>query len=116
MEPSGGSRWQSAANRLSAEARKEAKTIAAGCNQLPFGAHGKEEVDGSSPSEGSRKGQQMAFFVASEPYEWLSTVPQPVPKMSPQCSSRSIFLAGTVGSETIEHLHRREGAFVDDNR
>jgi hypothetical protein len=28
------------------------------------GAHGKEGVDGSSPSEGSRKGQQMAFFVA----------------------------------------------------
>jgi hypothetical protein len=29
-----------------------------------FGAHGKEGVDGSSPSEGFTKGQQMAFFVA----------------------------------------------------
>jgi hypothetical protein len=29
-----------------------------------FGAHGKEGVDGSSPSEGFTKGQQMAFCVA----------------------------------------------------
>jgi hypothetical protein len=29
-----------------------------------FGAHGKEGVDGSSPSEGFTKGQQTAFFVA----------------------------------------------------
>src|SRR5438876_1448915 len=34
---------------------KQAKTVAVGCDQLPFGAHGKEGVDGSSPSEGSRK-------------------------------------------------------------
>src|ERR671930_1009220 len=33
--------------------------------QLVEHLHGKEGVDGSSPSEGSRKGQQMAFFVAS---------------------------------------------------
>src|SRR3989442_12035350 len=31
-------------------------------------AHGKEGVDGSSPSEGFIKGQQMAFFVASKAY------------------------------------------------
>ena len=31
---------------------KEAKTVAMGCDRLPFGAHGKEGVDGSSPSEG----------------------------------------------------------------
>src|SRR5213593_4168086 len=31
---------------------KQARTVAAGCDQLPFGFHGKEGVDGSSPSEG----------------------------------------------------------------
>jgi hypothetical protein len=33
--------------------RKEAKTVAVGCDRLPRAAHGKEGVDGSSPSEGS---------------------------------------------------------------
>jgi hypothetical protein len=35
---------------------------AVGCDQLPFGAHGKEGVDGSSPSEGSAKAPQIAAF------------------------------------------------------
>ena len=33
------------------ENRKEGKTVAVGCDQLPKSFHGKEEVDGSSPSE-----------------------------------------------------------------
>src|SRR5207247_2313656 len=33
---------------------KQAKTLAVGCHRLPPGAHGKEGVDGSSPSEGFR--------------------------------------------------------------
>jgi hypothetical protein len=57
-----GNRWQM--GRPQARL-KQAKTVATGCDQLPIGADGKEGVDGSSPSEGSRKGQQMAFFVAS---------------------------------------------------
>src|SRR5919198_5725747 len=32
--------------------RKQAETVAVGCNQLPPGLDGKEGVDGSSPSEG----------------------------------------------------------------
>jgi hypothetical protein len=36
--------------------------------QLVEHLHGKEGVDGSSPSEGFRKGQQMALFVASAVY------------------------------------------------
>ena len=32
--------------------RKQAKTVAMGCHRLPFGAHGKEGVNGSSPLEG----------------------------------------------------------------
>ncbi len=43
--------------------RKQAKTVAVGCDQLPREAHGKEGVDGSSPSEGSAKAPQSeAFF------------------------------------------------------
>ena len=34
---------------------KEAKTVAVGCDRLPREVHGKEGVDGSSPSEGSAK-------------------------------------------------------------
>jgi hypothetical protein len=34
MEPRGCNRWQSAANRLSAERAKQAKTVATGCHQL----------------------------------------------------------------------------------
>jgi hypothetical protein len=57
----GGKRSQIAQTR---KARNQAKTVAVGCDRLPIGAHGKEGVDGSSPSEGFTKGQQMAFFVA----------------------------------------------------
>src|SRR5437773_11538247 len=34
------------------EPEKQAKTLAVGCDRLPRGVHGKEGVDGSSPSEG----------------------------------------------------------------
>jgi len=34
---------------------RQAKTVAVGCDRLPGEAHGKEGVDGSSPSEGLRK-------------------------------------------------------------
>jgi hypothetical protein len=37
------------------ERLKQAKTVAAGCDRLPETFHGKEGVDGSSPSEGSAK-------------------------------------------------------------
>ena len=46
--------------------------------------HGKEGVDGSSPSEGFRKRQQMAFFVAGRDYAGVLTDPQPVAKICPQ--------------------------------
>ena len=45
----GGNRWQMEKPK---KGLKEAKTVAMGCDRLPFGAHGKEGVDGSSPSEG----------------------------------------------------------------
>ena len=55
MEPRGCNRWQSAANRSGARTEKQAKTVAVRCDRLPSGVHGKEGVDGSSPSEGSAK-------------------------------------------------------------
>jgi hypothetical protein len=51
MEQSGRNRWQRVANGMTRERLKLAKTVAAGCGQLPIG-DGKEGVDGSSPSEG----------------------------------------------------------------
>jgi hypothetical protein len=64
MEPRGCNRSQLVANRVGTKPQEKAKTVAAGCDRLPQNLDGKEGVDGSSPSEGSRKGQQMAFFVA----------------------------------------------------
>jgi hypothetical protein len=39
--------------RFARDPQEQAKTVAVGCARLPIGAHGKEGVDGSSPSEGS---------------------------------------------------------------
>jgi hypothetical protein len=55
----GGNQWQI---RRSQERLSEAETLAVGCDQLPIGAHGKEGVDGSSPSEGSSKAAQIGAF------------------------------------------------------
>ncbi len=52
MEQSGRNRWQLVATGDARKRLQQAKTIATGCDQLPIGAHGKEGVDGSSPSEG----------------------------------------------------------------
>jgi hypothetical protein len=52
MEPSGRNRWQPVANAAAAKTPNQAKTVAVGCDRLPMAAHGKEGVDGSSPSEG----------------------------------------------------------------
>jgi hypothetical protein len=41
MEPRGGNRWRSAANRLGAKAGKKAETVATGCHQLRRKFHGK---------------------------------------------------------------------------
>jgi hypothetical protein len=52
MEPSGRNRRQPVANGTT-EKLKRAKTVAVGCDRLRRGAHAKERVDGSSPSERS---------------------------------------------------------------
>ena len=48
MVATGGNRSQIARPKNGPD---QAKTVATGCNRSPFGAHGKEGVDGSSPSE-----------------------------------------------------------------
>src|SRR5438874_9428730 len=44
------------------KSQKQAKTVAVGCHRLPETFHGKEGVDGSSPSEGSAKAPQNGVF------------------------------------------------------
>ena len=65
---------------------RQPKAVAVGCDPLPPGPHGKEGVDGSSPSEGFSKGQQMAFllprrrtYVARSP---LNLSPRSVPNIA----------------------------------
>ena len=62
MDPvvaTGGNRWKIG----SAQTRpKQAKTVAVGCDRLPIEVHGKEGVDGSSPSEGFRKFLLISSF------------------------------------------------------
>src|SRR5687767_5765872 len=38
---------------------RQPKTVAVGCDRLPEAFHGKEGVDGSSPSEGSTKAPEI---------------------------------------------------------
>jgi hypothetical protein len=52
MEPRGCNRSQSEATQQRVEGAKQAKSVAVGCQRLLPRFHGKEGVDGSSPSEG----------------------------------------------------------------
>jgi len=62
MEQSGRNQSQPVASGTARGRLKQAKTVAAGCDQLPIGAHGKEGVDGSSPSEGFAKAPANSHF------------------------------------------------------
>src|SRR5437870_8645423 len=66
MEPSwspvvatDGKQWQTGSVQ---KRGKQAITVALGCDQLLKGAHDKEGVDGSSPSEGSAKAPHVGAF------------------------------------------------------
>ena len=63
MEPSRRNRGSQGQIARRPKPRKQAKLVAVACNQLPEPSNGKEGVDGSSPSEGFTKGQQMAFLL-----------------------------------------------------
>jgi hypothetical protein len=73
MEPRGCNQWQPVANHEGAESAETGQTVATGCDQLPLEAHGKEGVDGSSPSEGSAKCPEIGFFTIMAPCT-MSTV------------------------------------------
>jgi hypothetical protein len=63
MEPSGptgGKRWQMGRARKPLK-RADRQSVATHGND--FGVHGKEGVDGSSPSEGSARSPQVGWFV-----------------------------------------------------
>ena len=63
---------------------KQAKIVAVGCDQLPRRAHGKEGVDGSSPSEagGSRRARSRRRIRRhpSSPASCLCAPPRPRPR------------------------------------
>src|SRR6266516_2387462 len=54
-----GKRWQMPGP---GKPQKQAKSVAIGCHRLRSTFHGKEGVDGSSPSEGSAKAPHAGFF------------------------------------------------------
>src|SRR2546430_12410970 len=62
MEPRGCNRWQAVANPKARRSAETSETVAVGCDQLPIGAHGKEGVDRSSPSEDSAKAPEIGTF------------------------------------------------------
>ena len=94
MEPRGRNRWQSRANRPPSKPQNQAKSVATGCHRLPATFHGKEGVDGSSPSEGFKKRPANGlFFVASTAYVHRSSAslnlsPGSVPNVAEALQSR----------------------------
>jgi hypothetical protein len=64
MEPSGRNRWRPVANATGPTGPEQVSTLATNCHRWQRRAHGKEGVDGSSPSEGFAKAPDIgAFFV-----------------------------------------------------
>jgi hypothetical protein len=63
MEPSGRNRWQPVANATTAETPQYAERQPVATHGNGSGAHGKEGVDGSSPSEGFWKEPAQGAFL-----------------------------------------------------
>jgi hypothetical protein len=63
MEPSGRNRWQPVANGTPSKPFKQADPQPVATHGNGSGAHGKEGVDGSSPSEGFTKGPANGLFL-----------------------------------------------------
>src|SRR6476661_9260151 len=83
----GGNQRQIEATR---KPRKNAKSVATDCDRLPETFHGKEGVDGSSPSEGFTKGQLMAFWCCLLARKMLNPRPRTCPQdLSPAARTRS---------------------------
>jgi hypothetical protein len=63
MEPSGRNRWQPVANGTPRKPFKQADPQPVATHGNRFAAHGKEGVDGSSPSEGFREMPGSGVFL-----------------------------------------------------
>jgi hypothetical protein len=71
MKPSGRNRWQPAAKWPAVGNGSDSQNRAVGCDRLPPKLHGKEGVDGSSPSGGSAKAPHVGAF------SFMSTCAEP---------------------------------------
>jgi hypothetical protein len=107
MEQSGRNPWQPVTSRTAARTAQTSPNRCRGLRLSPIGAHGKEGVDGSRPSEGSAKGPHAGLCVC------VQSVPRPLRAwMEPfmelsrrECAlTRLAFLAG--GVETGPRLLR----------
>src|SRR6185369_2415090 len=79
---------------------ESAKTVATGCADMPLRAHGKEGVDGSSPSEGFTKRSPVrqfgAWFGAVRSRHRFAARTRVGPRQRPEAASRAAFSnAGT---------------------
>jgi hypothetical protein len=72
MEHSRRNPWQAAANRPAAEPRKQAKSVAVGCDSWPRASNGKEGVDGASPSKSLKSLQTHGFCRLCSMPRWES--------------------------------------------
>jgi hypothetical protein len=89
MEQTGRNQWQPMANANATKTASTSQTVATGCDQLPIGAHGKEGVDGSSPSEGFHRSPAKAGFLSSNELTHLTArVRSRYASVTPACRSR----------------------------
>ena len=68
MEQSGRKRRQPLANRPASRTPETSPNHCHGCDRLPRSKHGKEGVDGPSPSEGFHKGPAIGPWMGGTPY------------------------------------------------
>jgi hypothetical protein len=108
MEPSGRNQWQPVANRRPRKRRNQAKTVATGCDQLPWDLDGKEGVDGSSPSEGFTKRPANGLFSCSDSLR-PSLRPSRICPQDLSPTTHGLLVRGlTDASEAMEYLLGRE--------
>jgi hypothetical protein len=86
MEPSGGKRWQTVGLEGRKNRPETAPLSASVCHRSLPRRHGKEGVDGSSPSEGLQNPRSRGFFVQDD----------------------LLFVVRAVGMELFMELSRRE--------
>jgi hypothetical protein len=97
----GGNQWQTRHGR---KGWKQAKSVATGCHRLPENIHGKEGVDGSSPSEGSAKAPEIGAFSFAPNLHDYQRAAGMKPYMEPSGPRRSSEPRETVG---LAALNRR---------